>query len=132
MGRNELTEVGLADAHWAEEAAWAIQGGWELTLAAENDALRLRGHVLAGVITLDQLRGGVAWANALDQEAVERYGADLSVGEQQAERVARRMMHLAGRSALNGLKNNRLRTIAAVERAHVLASQKRMTRVADI
>lgn len=60
-----------------------------------------------GTLAVDELREGVRWANALDAEAVASYGSDTLTGEAQLERTARRVMHLAGRTALN--EANRLK-----------------------
>lgn len=114
MNGIKLTEVGLSDVRWAEEACWAVYGDWDLAEVAEEEADQLRRQVLMGAISIDELRAGVTWVNALDKEAVEMYGSDLTQGEQRAERTARRLMHMAGRAALEDLKNNRRRLIAQV------------------
>ncbi len=110
--KTRLVEVGLEDGRWtAEDAHWALNGDWDLSEVAQDEAEKLKCQVMSGAITIDELRGGVRWANALDQEAVEIYGSDLGCGEQVAERVARRLMHFAGRSALRSLRNKRLRVL---------------------
>lgn len=116
MSDRKLIEVGLADERWSEDAHWAVNNQWNFVEATEQDAELLRDQVLNGEITIQELRQGVVWANALDQEAVEMYGADLTFGEQQQERAARRLMHMAGRNALSGLRNARLRSVAYASR----------------
>lgn len=111
MEEVRLIEVGLADKRWNDDALWAVYGAWDLKEVAEEEAEVLRNQVLEGEITVAELRAGVTWANALDRESVEAYGADLNQGGQKAERTARRLMHLAGRSALNSLKSRNARTI---------------------
>jgi hypothetical protein len=120
--KTKLVEVGLEDRRWAEDAYWALHGEWDLTEIAQEEASNLQGQVLSGAITIDELRGGVRWANALEKEAVEMYGADLSIGDQIQERVARRLMHLAGATALKGLRSRRLRTIATAR----VSTERRM------
>ena len=89
---------------------------------AQDEAEKLKCQVMSGAITIDELRGGVCWANALEKEAVEMYCADLSIGDQIQERVARRLMHLAGATALKGLRSRRLRTIATAR----VSTERRM------
>ena len=115
MKEGQLIEVALAEVRWADDAQWALYGDWDLSQIAEEEAENLRQQVISGALNINDLRAGVAWANALDREAFEQYGSDLRTGDQVAERTARRLMHLAGRSALNGLRNSRLRTLAQVE-----------------
>lgn len=109
MTQHYLTEVATADARWSEEAQWAIAGQWDLDEAAQSSAEELRAAVLHGHLALSELRAGVAWVNALDKEAGERYGFDLRHGAQLHERTARRLMHLAGRQALRSLASRRQR-----------------------
>jgi len=116
MSDRELIEVGLSDDRWADDARWAVYGQWDLVEIAEEGSRVLREQVLNGAITVQDLRDGVKWANALDREAVELYGSDLTSGGQQQERVARRLMHMTGRAALHNLRNQRLRTVATATR----------------
>ncbi|MFO0970836.1 MAG: hypothetical protein U0520_00585 [Candidatus Saccharimonadales bacterium] len=121
--KTRLVEVGLEDGRWtAEDAYWALNEGWDLSEMAQDEAEKLKCQVMSGAITIDELRGGVRWANALEKEAVEMYCADLSIGDQIQERVARRLMHLAGATALKGLRSRRLRTIATAR----VSTQRRM------
>lgn len=112
MTESRLAEVALTDVRWEDDARWAIHGDWDLDTIAEEEAEKLRAQVVTGELALEDLRAGVAWANALDREAVAVYGSDLNLGAQQAERTARRLMHIAGRSALKGVRNERLRASA--------------------
>jgi hypothetical protein len=109
-----LADVASQDERWVYDAEWAAAADWDMNVIAEDEAVRLRRQVLEGQISLSELRAGVVWANALDREACELYGADFRSGAQVAERVARRHMHLAGRLALRDLKSSRLRIIHTV------------------
>lgn len=114
MNGKKLNEVGLSNVRLAEDASWALYGGWDLAEIVEVEADRLKYQVRSGEISINELRAGVIWANALDKEAVESHGADLTHGDQRKERTVRRLMHSAGRSALEDLKNKRRRIIAQV------------------
>ena len=114
MTKRRLTEIALMDARWEDDARWAVHGNWDLHMIAEEEAAKLRTQIVNRELNLKELRAGVAWANALDRESVEVYGSDLSIGEQKAERAARRLMHIAGRSALDGVRNERLRSLVHV------------------
>lgn len=112
--KKQLIEVALTDTRWADDARWAIHNDWNLVDIANEEAARLIEGVAQGSLAIGDLRAGVVWANALDREAVELYEADLMAGEQRAERVARRLMHMAGRMALNAVKSRERRLIAQV------------------
>lgn len=120
MERKFLQEVAVAEYRWAEAAYGIITDNWEMEGVVREEAELIRTQVLRGSVSLDELRAGVAWANALDRESIETYGAGLPEGAQAVERTARRVMHLAGRSALNGLKSRNRRLIA-----HVACNQQR-------
>jgi len=70
-------------------------------------------QVLHATCTIDELRGGLRWANALDAEAV-RLGIDLTARGDGTEALARRIAHHAGRSALT-----RVRTATRMQTEHV-------------
>ena len=114
MNNEKLTNVGLTESQWVEDATGVVNDNWDFARIVEEEAARIQRQVLRDLLTVDDLRALVCWANALDKEAVEAYGADLTQGDQQAERTARRMMHLAGRAALESLKSSRKRLIAHV------------------
>lgn len=114
MSKKTLSEIAMIDDRWKDAAQSIITGHSLIESLVQEEAVALKHRVLESDITMAELRGGVAWANALDYEAVELYGTDLLQGEQYYERTARRVMHLAGRLALNTLKNNHRRTIAHV------------------
>lgn len=118
MNNEKLVEVCLTDKRWVNDVYGIVNEGWDLVGIAEEEAERLRLQVLYGGITIDELRAGVAWVNALDKESVELYGADVMQGDQRAERIARRLMHLSARSAYKDLKTNRKRQIARVACKH--------------
>lgn len=105
-----LVEVISTDTRWQEDVRWMISGQWDIDSVIEEETNWLKAQVLGGVVTLSELRAGVKWANALDQEACDMYGADLTQGAQVAERLARRIVHHAGRGALGSLRSKRHRT----------------------
>lgn len=120
MEHKLLQEVAVAEYRWAEAAHGIISDNWEIEEVVREEAELIRDQVVKGSVSMDELRGGVTWANALDRESIEKYGAGLPEGAQAVERTARRVMHLAGRSALNSLKNRNRRLIA-----HVACNQQR-------
>lgn len=115
---DKLTEVAATDSRYQEEAHGVVFESWDMDCIIEESAQTLRAQLLNGHITVDELRLGVIWANALDKEAVELYGSDFTTGEERVERAARRIMHLAGRGALMDFRNKRVRT-TTVAHAHV-------------
>ncbi len=106
-----LTEVAMEDLKWQESAVGQMSDGWQFASEIESLSQNLIESVIAGRVSIKDLRAGVAWASALDKEGVAIYGVDISVGDQQLERLARRTMHHVGREALKVLKNSRRRTI---------------------
>ncbi len=102
---NRITEWALDEYVWAESVEGVLLNGWEFDTEVELHADRLASSVCTGQVSIKDLRRGVRFANELDREAVEVYGADLSAGEQQDERIARRLMHHAGRQALTLVKH---------------------------
>jgi len=88
--------------------------GWDAGIQAELRADKFREAVVAGDMPVSELRGGVVWANALDEEAVALFGSNLvelltKEGEQwypaKLEVAARRIEHHAGRIALNQVRS---------------------------
>ncbi len=75
---------------------------WGIDEQAHHHARLLARQIDERRISQDDLRGGVAWANALDREAVERSGGNIATlgQEDYFEAVARRIAHHAGRFAL--------------------------------
>lgn len=59
--------------------------------------------VLGGNLAPQDLRAGLAWLRALDAEACVMYGSDLGNGAQVAERYARRVLHHAGKLAVDNV-----------------------------
>ncbi len=108
---NKIEEWGVGEYAWAESVDGITVDGWQLETEVELHAHRLARSVCSEQISVKDLWRGVRFANALDREAVEVYGADLSDGEQQKERIARRLMHHAGRQALLLIKDETRRVI---------------------
>lgn len=104
---------------WRESARGVITEGWEIEEVSEVLADELASKVTKKELKVDQLRQGVIWANALEEEAQNSYGSDLSSGDYRFERTARRIMHHAGRMALEQVKNRRKRTILSVRRGNL-------------
>ena len=104
VGERQLVEVAIQTFRWADAAEDVVSWGGRLSLEIDEAAHDLAQSVVKGVVGVGDLRAGVVWANALDYEAVELHGADLTGGLQLHERVARRIMHGAGRNALELVK----------------------------
>lgn len=81
--------------------------GREFKEHADYYADVLIGRILDCTITVNQLRLGLSWANALDAEAT-RLGVNLDIDDADGEEaLARRLAHHAGRSALNSIGTSR-------------------------
>lgn len=103
--RTSLEEVASTEFRWRESAEGILNDNWEMKSIIADHAEDLQRSFLRGFYNIQELRGGVVWANALDREAVELYGSDLAGGDQLKERVARRIMHHSGRLALSTLSS---------------------------
>lgn len=99
---------------WGESAQAVLTGGEDIKTEIELGSDRLVHDVRLGSLSVGDLRAGVVWANALDAEAVRAHGADIEAGEDTEERTARRIMHLAGRTALEQVKNHKKLTALRV------------------
>lgn len=113
---NELKEEtieqwALEHEAWRESARGVLTDGWDIKAEVEYFATQLAGEVCRGFVSVEELRGGVSWVNALDKEATERFGSDLSVGDFKFERTTRRIMNHAGRMALEQVNNKSKRII---------------------
>lgn len=98
----EIEQYASQIERWSAASKRIVKDESKIQEEVERNAVLLGQELGAGVFAMDDLRKGVRWANALDAEAVRLHGSDTSVGdEQQFERTARRVMHLAGRAALN-------------------------------
>ncbi len=107
---SKIEEWSISIEQWRESARGVLTDDWDLQSEVELHADQLVSQVYRGVMTIRQLRAGVIWANALDSEATERQGSDLAQGDFVFERTARRIMHHAGRTALEQVKNQQKRT----------------------
>ena len=107
----KIEHVALLEQCWRESAVGVMTDGWNIEEEEQYLSKILVSRVVRGAVTVDELRGGVAWASALDAEASSRQSSDLTEGDYRWERIARRLMHQAGRLALDDLKNKRRRTI---------------------
>ncbi len=107
----KIEHVALLEQCWRESAVGVMTDGWNIEEEGQYLAKILVSRVVRGAETIDELRGGVAWASALDAEGSSRQSSDLTEGDYRWERIARRLMHQAGRLALDDLKNKRRRTI---------------------
>lgn len=104
----------VRDMLWRESARGVMTDGWEIAEVTDLLATNLVNQVINGRIDLEELRSGVVWASALDAEATQRQSAILDVGDYRFERTARRIMHHAGRTALEQVKTRHKRTILSV------------------
>ncbi len=96
----ESAEIAAQMQYWQEVAETVVRGKLDIEDCIEANTQDLKRQEADGVISVDDLRAGVAFANTLDKDAVEQYGADLSEGAERVERTAWRIMHHAGRTAL--------------------------------
>src|SRR5690606_10815646 len=108
----ELIEIASVGTNWGEVAREIVSANWLLHDQVCIEAGRLVGLVLSGSVSTEELRGGVAWACALDKESVAIYGSDITEGSQRLERTARRLMHQSGREALSAVGSRRRREMA--------------------
>lgn len=112
---NKLIETAANEAQWLESAQGVVMDDWVIEDEVERASQIITNQIVKGMISVTDLRRGVAWANALDAEAVRAYGSDISEGEERLERTARRIMHLSGRAALENVKSRR-----RLSTAHIL------------
>lgn len=117
-GAHVLAPWAISHDNWCESARGVITDGWEIDEVSEVLAHDIMNKILRKEISIDQLRQGVVWANALEEEAQICYGSDLTIGDFKFERTARRIMHHAGKLALDQVKNRRRRTIMSVRRGN--------------
>ncbi len=114
MEKQQLEIVAAAEYRWREAAEGVIWDKWDIQAEIYDAANVLLNQVVRSVVTVSDLRAGVAWASALDAEAVKLHGSDLESSDQRLERVARRIMHHSGRTALESVKSRRkLTTVCA-------------------
>ena len=99
---------------WRESSRGVLTDNWDIEEVTELLASKLVSQVIIGNMNLSDLRAGVAWASALDAEASQRQSAELDVGDYKFERVARRIMHHAGRTALDQVKSRHKRMILSI------------------
>ncbi len=104
METNNLVEIAIRDERWRLAAERVLSGEVELEVVIDAEASATLGEVLGGQLQVEDIRRCVKLANALDHEAVQRYGSDCTTGLQAEERTARRIMHHAGRTALEPVR----------------------------
>ncbi len=115
---NQIEELVIGDIRWREAAQGIVDYVWTVKDEAWWLAeLMVRQH-LAGQFSVGELRAGASWANALDAEACRVYGGDLTVGKQQLERTARRLLNHSGRLALKAVGSEHSRVITHVKEAN--------------
>lgn len=109
-----LNDSGL-DVKWVEAAKDMLTFGWALSDQAEHYSQTLISSVLCGNIGVEELRGGVAWVNALDHETVESgFNIEALGTEDRIEALSRRIAHNSGRLALKQVGSSRKRLTAEV------------------
>lgn len=114
--KTELVEWAILHEPWRESARGVLTDGWDMRDIIELHADELVGQVCRGSVTIKQLRAGVKWANALDEEVVKHQDVELINGKYVFEFTARRIMHHAGRMALEQVKSQSKRTVLTVTR----------------
>lgn len=109
MTERKLQDAMAEHSQWQEAAQEMLAEGWDIDVQAEYYGIGLTNRVIRGRLTVDDLRAGVTWANALDGEANAVAGGDINtLGEaDHLEAAARRIAHKAGRLALNRVKSER-------------------------
>ncbi len=110
MGNERLLiDTMVLEEHWLVAAQETLASELSIKDQAEHYGRWLAGLVVNRSIRVEDLRGGVAWACALDKEAVERSvgGINLLDGLDHLEAVARRIAHHAGREARGFTKTER-------------------------
>lgn len=109
----EFEKIALRDEQWRTAAMSVLYEGEVFEEVVAIHAAELQARVLARESgALKELREHVGRASMLDAEAVNLFGADVKEGNFQHERMARRIMHHAGRTALEGVKSKRRRGTA--------------------
>lgn len=115
--QQKLDHVMLAT-EWGEAAREMKNWQWDLAEEATLHGQELVRRVLAKTCTVQSIRGGVLWTNALDAEAV-KLGVSIEEASQDGiEALARRLAHHAGLSALKavGSKTRLINTIVKSKR----------------
>lgn len=110
-----LAELASAHALWREAAEDIVHWGIDMEDVVADEATRLVSAVKSGYVVVDELRQGVAYANALDGEASRLIGSNITIGPERIERTARRVMHHAGRTALKKVNTRQKQTTRVVE-----------------
>lgn len=104
-----LTDAMTQTPGWRVAAQEMITWNWELDDHAEYHGRLIVDQLLDGKMTVPELKGGIAWVNALDKEIalttagpIEEFGPD-----DRLEATAVRLAHHAGRFALQEVKSSR-------------------------
>lgn len=104
----KIEDVIVNEQHWGMEAQEMLDWDWAIKDHAEYCATGLVNKIIRGQLTVDELRGGVAWANALDSEATAVIAEVDVIGEQdRLELAARRLANKSGRLALKQVGSER-------------------------
>ncbi len=114
VNQNSIENWAVSSQVWRESARGVMTDGWDTQETIEFLANYLINQVMTTKISLNELRAGVAWASALDAEATEKQSASLNEGDYRFERTARRIMHHAGRTALEKVKNRHKRLVLQI------------------
>lgn len=113
---NEQLEQVMRDTEWYEAAKEMRTNEWTIEAQTSYMAEVLIARVLDGVCSVQDLRAGVAWANALDAEAV-KLGVTTDIHN---EALARRLAHHGGRTALARVRTSSRLTTERIKRTAVL------------
>lgn len=102
----------LVEQGWTRASQQIILGEQDFGYTVQREGQQLADSVVGQELSIRELRGGVAWANAHDREVDQVIGCMDSQNicfEDQLEAVARRLAHHSGRLALDLVGSNRKR-----------------------
>jgi hypothetical protein len=113
----KLEDCMVLEGYWCSTAIKIAIFNADMTEQVEYFSERLVDAVCFGATEVNELRGGVSWANALDKEAVELLNSeDEILLADRVEATARRLVHHAGRIALQQVKTDHRRSILRIKR----------------
>ncbi|HLC91475.1 MAG TPA: hypothetical protein VJC09_00305 [Candidatus Saccharimonadales bacterium] len=92
---------------WKLLANEIIDDGRDLEEEAERQGKTLTEKLIAGEVSIADLRRGISWVNALDKEVVETIDSPIEeLGHQdRLEATARRLAHSSGKAALHEVRS---------------------------